>query len=158
MERPLDAMGRPKKAAQASKANGATAKNKGKAVDVKKELFGGYSPGGSYTIKTISVRRPMAKGEVPDGEGILRLKIDMQAANMNLRDPAIYRVKNGADHPQTGTKWKVYPMYDYAHVLTDALEGITHSLCTLEFEDHRPLYDWILDNVDGLPARPRQIE
>lgn len=100
----------------------------------------------------------MAAGEVPDGEQVLRLKIDMAAPNLNLRDPPIYRVKRDAVHPRTGTKWKIYPMYDYAHVLTDALEGITHSLCTLEFEDHRPLYDWILDNVPDLPARPRQIE
>ena len=70
----------------------------------------------------------------------------MASPNMNLRDPACYRVKRDAEHPQTGAAWKIYPMYDYAHVLTDALEGITHSLCTLEFEDHRPLYDWVLDS------------
>ena len=99
----------------------------------------------------------MAAGEIADGEAILRLKIDNQSGNMNLRDPAIYRVKREAEHPQTGTAWKVYPMYDYAHVLTDAYEGITHSLCTLEFEDHRPLYDWILANLP-VPHTPRQIE
>ena len=99
----------------------------------------------------------MAAGEVEDGAACVRLKIDMNSPNMNLRDPAIYRIKRNAEHPQTGTKWKIYPMYDYAHVLTDAMEGITHSLCTLEFEDHRPLYDWVLDNLP-VPARPRQIE
>merc|ERR1719454_328897 len=81
----------------------------------------------------------------------------MAAPNMNLRDPPIYRIKRGADHPRTGDKWKIYPMYDYAHVLTDALEAITHSLCTLEFEAHRPLYEWIVENLP-VPARPRQIE
>jgi len=101
----------------------------------------------------------MTAGEVPDGEMCLRAKIDMSSPNINLRDPAIYRIKRDAVHPRTGDKWKVYPMYDFAHVLTDALEGITHSLCTLEFEDHRPLYDWCLDQLgDQLPARPRQIE
>jgi len=101
----------------------------------------------------------MTDGEVPDGEMVLRLKIDMSSPNINMRDPACYRIKRNAEHPRTGTRWKVYPMYDYAHVLTDALEGITHSLCTLEFEDHRPLYDWVLDELgEELPARPRQIE
>lgn len=99
----------------------------------------------------------MTAGEIADGDMVLRLKIDMASPNMNLRDPTIYRVKRDADHPRTGKKWKVYPMYDYAHVLTDAHEHITHSLCTLEFEDHRALYDWILDNLPT-PARPRQIE
>ena len=120
-------------------------------------------PGRDSPYRTRSVEEnlalfeSMAAGEVPDGDAVLRLKIDMEAANMNLRDPAIYRVKRNAEHPQTGQKWKVYPMYDYAHVLTDALEGITHSLCTLEFEDHRPLYDWILANLP-VPHTPRQIE
>ena len=120
-------------------------------------------PGQDSPYRTRSVEEnlalfeSMAAGEVPDGEAVLRLKIDMQAANMNLRDPAIYRVKRNAEHPMTGQKWKVYPMYDYAHVLTDALEGITHSLCTLEFEDHRPLYEWILANLP-VPSTPRQIE
>jgi len=99
----------------------------------------------------------MTNGEMADGEAALRVKIDMSSGNMNLRDPVIYRLKNGADHPQTGTKWNVYPMYDYAHSLTDALEGITHSLCTLEFEDHRPLYEWILQQLP-VPCTPRQIE
>jgi len=88
---------------------------------------------------------------------VLRLKIDMASPNINMRDPVIYRIKRNAEHPMTGAKWKVYPMYDYAHVLTDSLEGITHSLCTLEFEDHRPLYDWILEQLP-VPSRPRQIE
>jgi len=99
----------------------------------------------------------MAEGKVADGEMVLRLKIDMASPNINMRDPVIYRIKRDAEHPMTGTKWKVYPMYDYAHVLTDALEGITHSLCTLEFADHRPLYNWILEQLP-VPARPRQIE
>jgi glutaminyl-tRNA synthetase len=99
----------------------------------------------------------MTAGDVADGEAVLRLKIDMTAANMNMRDPTIYRVKRDADHPQTRKRWKVYPMYDYAHVLSDAFEGITHSLCTLEFADHRPLYEWILANLP-VPAQPRQIE
>lgn len=99
----------------------------------------------------------MTAGEMSDGEAVLRLKIDMSSPNLNLRDPTIYRIKREAEHPQTGTTWKVYPMYDYAHCLTDALEGVTHSLCTLEFEDHRPLYDWVLDNLP-VPARPVQTE
>lgn len=100
----------------------------------------------------------MRSGALEDGSAVLRLKIDMSSPNMNLRDPAIYRIKRDAEHPMTGTEWNIYPMYDYAHVLTDALEGITHSLCTTEFEAHRPLYEWVLANVDGLPATPRQIE
>lgn len=99
----------------------------------------------------------MTAGEMEDGEAVLRLKIDNSSPNINMRDPAIYRIKKNAVHPQTGTKWNVYPMYDYAHVLTDALEGITHSLCTLEFEDHRPLYEWVLSQLP-VPATPRQIE
>eukprot|EP00747_Dinoflagellata_sp_TGD_P065209 gnl/TRDRNA2_/TRDRNA2_154262_c1_seq1.p1 gnl/TRDRNA2_/TRDRNA2_154262_c1~~gnl/TRDRNA2_/TRDRNA2_154262_c1_seq1.p1 ORF type:complete len:468 (+),score=95.82 gnl/TRDRNA2_/TRDRNA2_154262_c1_seq1:195-1406(+) len=99
----------------------------------------------------------MAAGEVADGEMVLRLKIDMRSGNINLRDPTIYRIKRDAVHPRTGDKWKIYPMYDYAHALTDAHEQITHSLCTLEFQDHRPLYEWIVENLP-VPARPRQIE
>ena len=120
-------------------------------------------PGQDSPYRTRSVEEnlalfeSMAAGEVPDGEAVLRLKIDMQAANMNLRDPAIYRVKRNAEHPMTGQKWKVYPMYDYAHSVTDALEGITHSLCTLEFEDHRALYDFVIDALP-VPSTPRQIE
>mmetsp|Transcript_14820 Transcript_14820/g.24725 ORF Transcript_14820/g.24725 Transcript_14820/m.24725 type:complete len:621 (+) Transcript_14820:79-1941(+) len=99
----------------------------------------------------------MTNGEMEDGSAVLRLKINMSSPNMNMRDPAIYRIKRSSEHPQTGTHWKVYPMYDYAHCLTDALEGITHSLCTTEFEAHRPLYDWILEQLP-VPCRPRQIE
>ncbi len=98
----------------------------------------------------------MKNGEFSEGEHTLRAKIDMSAPNINLRDPIIYRAKN-APHPRTGNKWGIYPMYDFTHCISDALEGITHSLCTLEFEDHRPLYDWILDNV-SVPCHPQQIE
>jgi glutaminyl-tRNA synthetase len=98
----------------------------------------------------------MRRGEFPNGARVLRAKIDMASPNMNLRDPAMYRILH-ADHPRTGDKWCIYPMYDYAHGQSDAIEGITHSLCTLEFESHRPLYDWFLDNLP-VPARPRQIE
>ena len=116
----------------------------------------------------------MRAGEFADGARTVRAKIDMASGNINLRDPAIYRIKH-VEHQNTGNAWPIYPMYDYAHCLSDALEGITHSLCTLEFEDHRPLYDWCVDHVDlagnpdllapldqhGLPkeaAKPRQIE
>jgi glutaminyl-tRNA synthetase len=98
----------------------------------------------------------MRAGEFPDGEHVLRAKIDMASPNMNLRDPTLYRIRH-ARHQRTGDDWCIYPMYDFAHTISDALEAITHSLCTLEFEDHRPLYDWILDQLD-LPHRPRQIE
>ncbi len=87
---------------------------------------------------------------------MLRAKIDMASPNINLRDPAIYRIRR-AHHIRTGDKWCIYPMYDYTHCISDALEGITHSLCTLEFEDHRPLYDWVLDNIT-IPCHPRQYE
>ncbi|ANX04099.1 glutamine--tRNA ligase/YqeY domain fusion protein [Immundisolibacter cernigliae] len=98
----------------------------------------------------------MRAGEFPDGAHVLRAKIDMAAPNLNLRDPVLYRIKH-APHPLTGDAWCIYPMYDYAHCVSDALEGITHSLCTLEFEDHRALYDWILDQLP-VPCHPRQIE
>lgn len=98
----------------------------------------------------------MKAGEFDEGNHTLRAKIDMTAPNMNMRDPIIYRVKKAA-HPRTGDRWCIYPMYDFAHCLSDALEGITHSLCSLEFEDHRPLYDWILDELDT-PCHPQQIE
>ena len=98
----------------------------------------------------------MRAGEFADGAHVLRAKIDMAAPNINLRDPVLYRIRKVA-HQRTGETWCIYPMYDFAHTISDALEGITHSLCTLEFEDHRPLYEWILDNL-SLPARPRQIE
>lgn len=102
----------------------------------------------------------MKKGEFPDGSRVLRAKIDMAAGNINLRDPVIYRIQRGTHH-RTGDKWLIYPMYDYAHPISDALESITHSICTMEFEDHRPLYDWFLDKVNyGVEeyGRPQQIE
>ena len=99
----------------------------------------------------------MRAGEFPDGARTLRARIDMAAPNINLRDPVLYRIKHGVTHHQTGSEWCLYPMYDYTHPISDALEGITHSLCTLEFEDHRPLYDWVIDHLD-LPCKPRQIE
>jgi glutaminyl-tRNA synthetase len=98
----------------------------------------------------------MREGEFPDGTRVLRAKIDMASGNINMRDPVLYRILH-ATHPRTGDAWCVYPTYDFAHGQSDAIEGITHSLCTLEFEDHRPLYDWLLDNLP-VPARPRQIE
>ena len=103
----------------------------------------------------------MKNGEFPDGSKVLRAKIDMASPNMNMRDPVIYRIMHTAHH-RTGDKWCIYPMYDYAHPISDALEGITHSICTLEFEDHRPLYNWIIealiDRVDGFKSEPQQIE
>ncbi|MDD5329519.1 MAG: glutamine--tRNA ligase/YqeY domain fusion protein [Sulfuricella sp.] len=98
----------------------------------------------------------MRAGEFPDGAKVLRAKIDMASPNINMRDPAIYRIRR-AHHIRTGDKWCIYPMYDYTHCISDALEHITHSLCTLEFEDHRPLYDWVLDNIT-IDCHPQQIE
>lgn len=98
----------------------------------------------------------MRAGEFKEGECFLRAKIDMASPNINMRDPALYRIKH-AHHHRTANQWCIYPMYDYAHCISDAIEGITHSLCTLEFEDHRPLYDWILDTLDT-PCHPQQIE
>lgn len=98
----------------------------------------------------------MKNGEFPDGSKTLRLKIDMASGNINLRDPAIYRIRR-VHHHRTGDKWCIYPMYDYTHCISDAIEGITHSLCSLEFEDHRPLYDWVLDNI-SIEHHPQQIE
>ena len=105
----------------------------------------------------------MRVGEFPDGAHVLRAKIDMTSPNMNMRDPTLYRIRHAAHH-RTGDLWCIYPTYDYAHPISDAIEGITHSLCTLEFEDHRPLYDWMIENTSGRTeqttplARPRQIE
>ena len=100
----------------------------------------------------------MRDGAFPDGSKTLRLKIDMASGNINMRDPVIYRIRR-AHHHNTGDKWCIYPMYDYTHAISDAIEGITHSLCTLEFEAHRPLYDWVLDNIPAPhPIRPRQYE
>lgn len=124
--------------------------------------------------ENLDLFRRMRAGEFPDGSRTLRARIDMASGNINMRDPALYRIKH-VEHQNTGNEWPIYPMYDFAHSLGDAIEGITHSLCTLEFEDHRPLYDWCVDNVDlaghpelleplvakGLPkeaAKPRQIE
>ncbi len=98
----------------------------------------------------------MRKGEFPNGARVLRAKIDMASPNMNLRDPAIYRILH-AEHPRTGAAWCIYPMYDFAHGQSDAIEGVTHSICTLEFEVHRPLYDWFIENLP-VPSKPRQIE
>ena len=98
----------------------------------------------------------MRAGEFEDGRMTLRAKIDLASGNFNMRDPVIYRI-NHMPHHRTGTKWCIYPMYDFAHPIEDAMEHITHSLCSLEFEDHRPLYDWVINNVT-LPAKPRQIE
>lgn len=106
--------------------------------------------------ENLDLLRRMRDGEFADGEHVLRAKIDMSSPNMNLRDPALYRIRH-IKHQHTGDKWCIYPMYDFAHTLSDAFEGITHSLCTLEFEDHRPLYDWLLDQLQ-LEKRPRQIE
>jgi glutaminyl-tRNA synthetase len=106
--------------------------------------------------ENLDLFRRMRAGEFPDGARVLRAKIDMAAGNINLRDPVLYRILN-APHPRTGTAWHIYPSYDFAHGQSDAIEGVTHSLCTLEFADHRPLYDWFLDNLP-VPAHPRQYE
>jgi glutaminyl-tRNA synthetase len=106
--------------------------------------------------ENLDLFRRMRAGEFGDGEHVLRAKIDMASPNMNMRDPTLYRIRH-IPHQNAGDKWNIYPMYDFAHGLSDAFEGITHSLCTLEFEDHRPLYDWFLDQLEP-PHRPRQIE
>jgi glutaminyl-tRNA synthetase len=106
--------------------------------------------------ENLELFRRMRKGEFPNGARVLRAKIDMASGNINLRDPVLYRILH-ATHPRTGDAWCIYPTYDYAHGQSDAIEHVTHSLCTLEFEDHRPLYDWFLDNLP-VPSRPRQIE
>jgi glutaminyl-tRNA synthetase len=106
--------------------------------------------------ENLDLFRRMRAGEFPNGARVLRAKIDMAAGNINLRDPVLYRILN-APHPRTGTKWHIYPSYDFAHGQSDAIEGITHSICTLEFEDHRPLYDWFIDNLP-VPSRPHQYE
>jgi glutaminyl-tRNA synthetase len=98
----------------------------------------------------------MRAGEFPDGARVLRAKIDMASGNINLRDPVLYRILH-ASHPRTGDRWCLYPTYDFAHGQSDAIEGVTHSICTLEFEDHRPLYDWLIENLP-VPSRPRQYE
>ncbi len=98
----------------------------------------------------------MRAGEFQNGARVLRAKIDMASGNINLRDPVLYRILH-ATHPRTGDAWCIYPSYDFAHGQSDAIEGVTHSLCTLEFADHQPLYNWLLDNLP-VPSRPRQIE
>jgi glutaminyl-tRNA synthetase len=107
--------------------------------------------------ENLDLFRRMRAGEFPDGSRTLRAKIDMASPNINMRDPVLYRIRHGVVHHQTGDEWCLYPMYDFTHPISDALEGITHSLCTLEFEDHRPLYDWVLDNIT-IPCHPQQIE
>jgi len=106
--------------------------------------------------ENLDLFRRMRAGEFPDGSRVLRAKIDMASPNLNMRDPVIYRILR-ATHHRTGDKWCIYPMYDFAHPLSDSIEGITHSLCTLEFEDHRPLYDWFLETLD-VKCKTRQIE
>ena len=106
--------------------------------------------------QSLELFRAMRAGQFPDGAHVLRAKIDMASPNMNLRDPVLYRIKREAHH-RTGDAWCIYPMYDYAHPVSDAIEGITHSICTLEIEDHRPFYDWVLDHLPDLP-HPQQIE
>ena len=106
--------------------------------------------------KNIDLFRRMRAGEFPDGHCVLRAKVDMASGNINLRDPTLYRIQH-APHPRTGTAWCIYPTYDFAHGQSDAIEGITHSICTLEFEDHRPLYDWFIENLP-VPSRPHQYE
>ena len=103
--------------------------------------------------ENLALFRKMRSGQLPDGACVLRAKIDMSSPNMNLRDPTLYRIKH-AEHPMTGNAWPIYPMYDYAHAVSDAIEGISHSLCTLEFADHRPLYDWVIDGLLGSGILP----
>ncbi len=114
-------------------------------------------PGRARSIEeNLDLFQRMRNGEFPDGAKVLRARIDMASPNMHMRDPAIYRIRH-AEHHNTGSKWCIYPLYDFAHPLEDAIEGITHSICTLEFEIHRPLYDWIIQAADT-PCKPRQIE
>ena len=119
---------------------------------------GRESPGRERSIEeNLDLFRRMRAGEFPDGSRSLRARIDMASPNINLRDPVLYRIRHGVIHHQTGNEWCLYPTYDYTHPISDALECITHSICTLEFEDHRPLYDWCVANV-SVPCTPRQIE
>ena len=118
---------------------------------------GRNSPFRARTVEeNLDLFRRMRAGEFDNGARVLRAKIDMASGNINLRDPVMYRILHAA-HPRTGTTWKIYPSYDYAHGQSDAIEHVTHSVCTLEFEDHRPLYDWFIDNLK-VPSRPRQYE
>ncbi|WP_126454200.1 glutamine--tRNA ligase/YqeY domain fusion protein [Sulfuriflexus mobilis] len=116
------------------------------------------SPGRSRSVEeNLDLFTRMRAGEFADGAYVLRARIDMASPNMNMRDPTLYRIRHGVVHHQTGEAWCIYPMYDFTHPISDAIEGITHSLCTLEFEDHRPLYDWLLDNI-SIACHPQQIE
>jgi glutaminyl-tRNA synthetase len=118
---------------------------------------GKNSPFRDRTVsENLDLFRRMRGGEFPNGARVLRAKIDMASGNINLRDPVLYRILH-AHHPRTGTKWSIYPSYDYAHGQSDAIEGITHSICTLEFEDHRPLYEWLLEKLP-VPSKPHQYE
>jgi len=118
---------------------------------------GKESPYRNRTVEeNLDLFRQMKAGVFPDGAKVLRARIDMGAPNMNLRDPVLYRIIH-APHPHVGNKWCIYPMYDFAHGQSDSIEGITHSICTLEFEDHKPLYEWFLDNLP-VPCKPRQYE
>ncbi len=111
----------------------------------------------NYSItKNLALFKEMREGKHQEGSHVLRAKIDMASPNINLRDPTLYRIKN-TKHHRTGNEWHIYPLYDFTHCISDAIEGVTHSLCTLEFEDHRPLYDWILNNI-SIDCHPRQIE
>ena len=119
---------------------------------------GKESPYRDRTIEeNLRLFKEMRDGKYADGEKVLRAKIDMSSPNINMRDPIIYRIAH-AEHHNTGDKWCIYPMYDFAHPIEDAIEGITHSICTLEFEDHRPLYDWVLRELDRWNHPPQQIE
>ena len=125
--------------------------------------FGGIDKAGTESPykgrsveENLDLFRRMREGEFPDGAKTLRAKIDMASPNMNMRDPVIYRISHRS-HSNTGDKWCIYPMYDFAHPLEDAIEGITHSLCSIEFEDHRPIYEWYINNL-SFPVKPRQIE
>lgn len=128
-----------------------------------KEYRGNFTKPGKdspYRTRTVTENlelfRKMKAGEFAEGQHVLRAKIDMKSANMNMRDPLLYRIRKTSHH-RTGNAWCIYPMYDYAHPLSDAIEGITHSICTLEFQDHRPFYDWCIENVP-VPAKPNQYE
>src|SRR5687767_9444997 len=122
---------------------------------------GRNSPHRARTVaENLAMFRRMRAGEYADGAHVLRAAIDMASPNINMRDPTLYRIRHAAHH-RTGDAWSIYPTYDYAHPISDAIEGITHSICTLEFEDHRPLYDWVVENVRhdaAFRSRPQQIE
>ena len=119
---------------------------------------GKESPSRNRSVEeNLKLFEEMREGKYADGEKVLRAKIDMASPNMNMRDPVIYRIAH-ISHHNTGDKWCIYPMYDFAHPIEDAIEGITHSICTLEFEDHRPLYDWVLETLGRWEAPPQQIE